>query len=192
MQLRSADHLIWKFIELGEKLAAPHTGSGVLHSGIVYADACAHCPGKTWMPKGFGQPPFRFYRPVCRRCQSDWGLFMADIRTFQVDHGRHDYAGDRLAELATLGRMLQKVPLWHLRVWVLRVLSSSLTWEEVTQEARQRWRRKHVSVPAGFFSERRCRTLVYEARDDAERMLVRAGMWRVRDEGGEWQIAESL
>lgn len=133
----SPDELLRRYMALRHLRSSPRAFDPVAMQGLWRDRACGRCKGTKWVStraKGGGEID------RCARCGRPWGVEVRIIPKGVIQSspivGAHE---QRLVELATLGQMFSRVPLWHLRAWVVYLETRSS--RDAADECQDRWPR---------------------------------------------------
>ena len=168
---RSADDAVETYLRLRERLEAPRGASLTVSWGDSFAAACRRC-AHTERRELHTRAEGWSWR--CARCGTPWRVESVELPRGAVQLSSRGGAGVlewQLADLGTVGVLLEKLPRWHraaLLLAVARGLSATLIAEELARlHPRARTR------PGSAYAVGR---VLREARQDLEARLARAGL----------------
>lgn len=185
MQIGSPDEVLWRYLELKEKLGAPAGRNAIAERGLVFGDRCGEC-GESMFHEEHSEKT-KAVRYMCSKCNAPWPVDVAFLLRNEFQSSRRgDVAGDLYALMATYSSILSKLQLREKRVYLLLYLYENVGgYDLVAKEATKRWPR---SVPptggrgprANGWSEWSVRRVVTDARRRINDELQACGIKGVR------------
>jgi hypothetical protein len=177
----SPDAVLWRYLELKEKLGAPAGRNAIAERGLVFGDRCASCAGTVFHEEHSERT--KAIRYVCSGCEASWPVDVAFLLRNEFQSSRHgDIGGDLRALMADYGAILSKLQLREKRIYLLLYLYENVgCYESVAKEATKRWPR---SIPPwggrgprpGGWTEWGVRRVVTDARRAINDELQARGM----------------
>lgn len=150
MVITSPDQLLWRYLELRQKLGAPAARQTVVDRGLVFGDRCSQCKA----PEADARLEERdekaeASRWICSKCQAVWPVDLAFLlRNEFQSTPKPDAAADLYSLLGTYSMILSALPLREQRVYLLLYLYENVGgYDQVAKEANRRWPRS--SPPYG-------------------------------------------
>lgn len=144
MNIGSPDEVLWRYLELKEKLGAPAGRNVIAERGLVFGDRCEQC-GESEFHEEHSEKT-RAVRYMCSKCHAVWPVDIAFLLRNEFQSSRRgDVGGELFALMATYGSILASLPLREQRVYLLLYLYENVgAYDLVAREASKRWPR---SIP---------------------------------------------
>lgn len=178
MRPRSPDELLWRYLELGERLGSPAGQNLVAETGLVFAEACVRCGASPDHRTAVQKGPATAYR--CGVCQAVWPARIAFLLRNQVGSWRSGRrSGGKLEammnELAGYGLVLSRLTMRERRVYLrLYVLEQRGCYAAVAVEANRRWPRMRPMRDGRVAGPRWTEWHVRQVCDSARRTIGQA------------------
>lgn len=146
MVISSPDEVLWRYLELRQKLGAPAARHTVVDRGLVFGDRCAQCKA----PEADARLEERDERAkasrwVCSKCAAVWPVDLAFLlRNEFQSTPKPDAAADLYSLLGTYSQILSGLTLREQRVYLLLYLYENVgAYDQVAREANKRWPRSN-------------------------------------------------
>lgn len=172
MVIRTPDEVLWRYLELRQKLGAPSARDTVAERGLVFGEKCPECDAPERLARLEQlNPKTGASRWTCSTCNALWPVDVAFLlRNEFQSTPRPDASGDLYALLGTYSQILGKLPLREQRCYLLLYLYENVgDYEAVAVEMNRRWPRSrppngaHGPSPRGW-TEWAVRRTVTDAR----------------------------
>lgn len=181
MKFRDADDILRRYFVLGHQLCVPKTSRPALQKALDIKAKCKQCGTTQARIRNKGNRVLPDYELRCANGHA-WPVEAIEHDAGRITSGHEIIIQERMEKWVSIGLILNRVKKWPREVWPLYVIAG-YSHAEAAVVAAHRWRRKHAQPKIDgtpFFTERHVRTLIREARDQAEAEAKRRGLW----EGG--------
>ena len=146
MFIDSPDEVLWRYLELRQKLGSPAARNTVAERGLVFGDECAECeaPEKGARLEQHCEKT-RASRWVCSACDAPWPVDVAFLLRNEFQSApRPGVQMELYALLGTYSQILSGLPLREQRCYLLLYLYENVgDYLAVADEMRRRWPRSH-------------------------------------------------
>ncbi len=176
MFFSSPDQVVYRYLELLERLSSASGQNPVASSGYVFKARCSKpgCKNKERIELIQLDKEGRTIRTawVCVKCGTPWSVEIGFLMKREVTGGRHTSIEDLYSELGTLSKWIGLLGHWERRIYVQLYLCEQVgDYKDVAVTACKRWpRAKRKWTP------KRTRQIIQRSREVLAYRIVVSGM----------------
>jgi len=170
----SPDQVVYRYMELLERLGSARGQNPVASSGYVFRYRCKRggCGSRERVELIQLDKQGRTIRTawVCVKCGDPWGVEIGFLMKREVKGGRRTSIEDLYSELGTLSKWLSLLGHWERRIYVQLYLCEQVgDYRDVALTARKRYPRSKRS-----WTTKRVRTIVQHSREVLSYRILKA------------------
>lgn len=174
-KFRGPDEVVYRYLELMQRLGSARGQNPVAGSGYVFAFSCAKCGNRERIERIERDKEGRTVRAawLCgqEKCGEPWPVEVGFVLKHEIDGSPHGSLDELLAELATLSKWIGQLGHWERRIYVELYLCQKVgCYQDVARVAKKRFRSKRS------WTEDRVRKIVTRAREVLSYRIFRAGV----------------
>lgn len=173
-QFSSPDQVVYRYLELLERLGSARGQNPVAASGYVFSHRCQSrgCTSKSRVELIQLDKQGKTMRTawVCERCGHPWKVEIGFLMKREVKGGRYSSIEDLYAELGTLAKWIDNLGHWDRRIYVQLYLCEQIgDYKDVAMAARKRFPRAKRG-----WTPKRVRNIVQRSREVLSYRILKA------------------
>jgi len=171
-QLIGPDQVVYRYLELLERLGTARGQNPVAATGYVFRHRCKNCSGKERVELIQLDKEGKTMRTawVCVKCGTPWRVEKGFLMKREVSGGKHGSIEDLYSELGTLGKWIDLLGHWDRRIYIQLYLCEQIgDYKDVALTARKRFPRAKRG-----WTTKRVRNIVQRSREVLSYRILKA------------------